>query len=318
MNRCDEYLQNLSAYLDGEMPQNSIKDIEEHLQECEKCSEELSMLKTIISALNELEEELPDGFETSLHKRLEEAGAKSGVKTQFGKVRLFAQIAAGFVIVLCLGFAIRAGLMGMGGKTAAPAADMASMSTAQSAAEEKIDAAGAMSARSVTGTSRVMDGAGDGGAAESEMKIYYTDDSEVKKEIASESMADIQQAETDNDLMIAYSMAAPNAMKIEGQDTLVKITADDAQIVIEKIIDIESELNQDEQFSNMSGLNKTLNTVNTGTYSGNQIEVKLLYLSDETWNAFLAEMQAAFPEVYIESVPKAEDVEYIRVEIIEE
>jgi anti-sigma factor RsiW len=70
MNRCDEYLENLSAYLDSELPENSIKDIEEHLNKCEKCSEELSILKTIVSALNELEEELPDGFESISNSNL--------------------------------------------------------------------------------------------------------------------------------------------------------------------------------------------------------------------------------------------------------
>ena len=46
--------------------------------------------------------------------------------------------------------------MRTGGKTAAPAADMASVSSMQSTAEDGFEAAGAMSARSVvTGTSRV-------------------------------------------------------------------------------------------------------------------------------------------------------------------
>lgn len=317
MNRCDEYLENLSAYLDSELPENSIKDIEEHLNKCEKCSEELSILKTIVSALNELEEELPDGFETSLHKRLEEAGTKSGVKIRFGKVRLFAQIAAGFVIVLCLGFAIRAGLMRTGGKTAAPAADMASVSSMQSTAEDGFEAAGAMSARSVvTGTSRSSNGADDDTGAE--VEIYAADKSAKEEEIISESMAEIQKAEDSGEMMIAFSDAAPYTFKKDGQDTLVKITADDAQSVLERIIEIETGLNQDEQHSNIAGLNKMLNAVNTETYGGNQIEVKLLYVNDETWNEFLTKMQVVFPEVYIESAPKAEDIEYIRVEIIEE
>ena len=98
----------------------------------------------------------------------------------------------------------------------------------------------------------------------------------------------------------------------------MRITADDAQSVLERIIEIETGLNQDEQHSNIAGLNKMLNAVNTETYGGNQIEVKLLYINDETWNEFLTKMQVIFPEVYIESAPKAEDIEYIRVEIIEE
>jgi mRNA-degrading endonuclease RelE of RelBE toxin-antitoxin system len=319
MNRCDEYLENLSAYLDSELPENSIKDIEEHLNKCEKCSEELSILKTIVSALNELEEELPDGFETSLHKRLEEAGTKSGVKIRFGKVRLFAQIAAGFVIVLCLGFAIRAGLMRTGGKTAAPAADMATAGAAMQKTDEGGFGTvnGIMSARSmITEDARIPEEASD--SAEPEMKYFATDDSAEDKEIASVSMADIQKAQADEDVMIAFSDTSSYALKKDGQDTLVKITADDAQIVLKKIIEIDTVINQEVHYSNIAGLNKALDAVNTETYGGNQIEVKLLYLNDETWNEFLTKMQVVFPEVYIESAPKTEDIEYIRIEIIEE
>ena len=122
-----------------------------------------------------------------------------------------------------------------------------------------------------------------------------------------------------NDVMIAFSEAEGSyALKQEGQDTLVKITADDAQIALEKIIEIESEINQEEQYSNAAGLNETLNAVDAGIVSGYRIEVKLLYSDDETWNEFLTEVQANFSEVLIEFAPKAEDVEYIRVEIIKQ
>jgi mRNA-degrading endonuclease RelE of RelBE toxin-antitoxin system len=312
-------LKNLSAYLDGEIPENSIKDIEEHLRNCEKCSEELSMLKTIISALNELEEELPDGFETSLHRRLEEAGVKSGIKARSSKVRLFAQIAAGFVIVLCVGFAIRAGLIGTGSKTAAPAAEMA----AAGAAMQKTDEGGfgtvngIMSARSmITEEARIPEEASD--SAEPEMKYFATDDSAEDKEIASMSMADIQKAQAEEDVMIAFSDGASYTLKKEGRDTLVKVTADDAQIVLKKIIEIDKVINQEVQYSNIAGLNKALGDVNTETFAGNQIEVKLLYMDDETWYEFLAKMQEVFPEMDVESAPKTEDIEYIRVTIEEE
>jgi hypothetical protein len=174
-----------------------------------------------------------------------------------------------------------------------------------------------MSARSVvTGTSRSSNGADDDTGAE--VEIYAADKSAKEEEIISESMAEIQKAEDSGEMMIAFSDASSYALKKDGQDTLVRITADDAQSVLERIIEIETGLNQDEQHSNIAGLNKMLNAVNTETYGGNQIEVKLLYVNDETWNEFLTKMQVVFPEVYIESAPKAEDIEYIRVEIIEE
>jgi len=317
MTRCDKYLENLSAYLDGEMPDDSVKDIEEHLRECEKCSEELIILKTIISAMNELEEELPDGFEASLHKRLEEAAAKPDVKSKPGRVRLIAQIAAGFVVVVCLGFAIRAGFVGKGGNTAAPADDMY-MSATQSIAEVKgFGAAGGASSakRAVPEASGSADGAAYSDKPETE--YFALTDSAVSDEKPFDSTMEIQKAQADKDVMITFSEDALSSKK-EGQDTLVIITADDAESALEKIIEIETGINRNEQFSNVADLNKTLSAVNTGIVSGNRVEVKLLYSDNETWQLFLTEVQANFSEVQIESVPKSEDVEYIRVEIIEQ
>ena len=317
MTRCDKYLENLSAYLDGELSVDNVKEIEEHSSECESCSEELSVLKTIISALHELEEELPAGFETSLHRRLEEAAAKPGVKIRTGKVRLFAQIAAGFVVVVCLGLAIRAGLMGTGRKTASPAADM---SSAQSVIEDR----GLGAASGTASTKRAIpeiSGRSDGAAYDdrSEMEYYALEDSAENQEVVPADAMVIQKAQVNYDVLIAFSEAEGSyALKQEGQDTLVKITADDAQIALEKIIEIESEINQEEQYSNAAGLNETLNAVEAGIVSGDRIEVKLLYSDDETWNEFLTEVQANFSEVLIEFAPKAEDVEYIRVEIIKQ
>lgn len=312
MKRCDEYFENLSAYLDGEMPENSIKDIEEHLSKCENCSEELSMLKTIISALNELEEELPDGFETSLHKRLAEAGAKSGVKIKSGKVRLFSQIAAGFVIILCVGFAIKAGLMRAGTKSAAPSSGMPSMSVMQSTPSEGFDAAVAMHER--IADAEIYESP-DAVYGDYEAGAFRVDGSIDRNGASPGNVTGIQGAQVDQDMTVPCTDAAPYAEKEEGRDTLVTITSDDAQIVLEKIIEIESKINQAEQFSNIAGLNRTLDAVNAETYASNKIEVKLFYYNNITWHEFLTEVKANFPEVHIEFAPKTEDVEYIRITI---
>ena len=66
MNRCDEYLDLLSSYLDGELPEDERKSVEQHLNECKACAAEYELLKQIVSTCSELEEDLPENFDASL------------------------------------------------------------------------------------------------------------------------------------------------------------------------------------------------------------------------------------------------------------
>ena len=73
MNRCDYCLENLSAYLDRELSEHEMKAIEMHLEQCDSCTLEFNILKTIVSTCSELLEELPEGYSSSLHTKLEKA-----------------------------------------------------------------------------------------------------------------------------------------------------------------------------------------------------------------------------------------------------
>jgi hypothetical protein len=72
--KCNQYRELLSPYLDGVLPADQQRSLENHLQQCSSCQEELEALRRTVSLLqtwSEAELELPAGFEARLHSRLE-------------------------------------------------------------------------------------------------------------------------------------------------------------------------------------------------------------------------------------------------------
>ncbi len=310
MNRCDVYLEKLSAYLDGEMSANEMKTFEEHLKECKTCTKELQTLKTMISACGELEEELPDSFEASLHKRLEEAREKTVQKSdKTRRIKILSQIAAGFILVLCLGFMIRAGLF----KT--------------KVGFVRIESAAPMMMEQDAGSEESMENVA-GITAYKEMEPQTAEDSIVVSRGASKAEIEMEGPATDiracggeadgkneeipdDGLMLAFSEDVDFAYgKVDGQDTVIKISAENTTDVLNSIMEIDTNISG-EKFSNLKTLNNTLETVRSG--EKDQVEVNLFYFDDKTWEAFLNEMQSAFPDMQVQSVPAKENQEYIRV-----
>lgn len=79
--RCDEIRKRLSEYLDGELPPDGKRSVEEHLAGCEGCRRELSELELTLGHLRSLPEVEPPPFYTqSVMRRVrEEAQAKPGL-----------------------------------------------------------------------------------------------------------------------------------------------------------------------------------------------------------------------------------------------
>jgi len=70
---CSRIKKKLSAYLDGEMPEQERKIISEHLQQCDECRAELSALSAVGDALNTIEGmEVPPYFMTRLRQNIGE------------------------------------------------------------------------------------------------------------------------------------------------------------------------------------------------------------------------------------------------------
>ncbi|QGP90946.1 hypothetical protein MGLY_02670 [Neomoorella glycerini] len=71
---CSQYRELLSPYLDGALPANQQRDLENHLRRCPFCREELEALRqtvNLLQAWSEEELDLPAGFEERLRSRLE-------------------------------------------------------------------------------------------------------------------------------------------------------------------------------------------------------------------------------------------------------
>ncbi|MDD4297973.1 MAG: zf-HC2 domain-containing protein, partial [Ruminiclostridium sp.] len=291
MIKCDLCLENLSAYVDGELPENKIEKMNEHLKECDSCSKELELLKAIVSICEDLTEDVPESFETSLHKRL--VAAKDSVRTKKKNrldLRLITQVAAGFILIISVGIVLRFGSPG----------GMKSMS--DNAAPESVQ----MNDRSSTlaMTAQKADTA-KGAMRSSEVTIAGSQD--VQKQD--------QETERTMDDKIMFSMAFTeeidaNLGMTEGYDTQVRIETKDLAQTIENIIAI------DEKLSSSDNKNKNKLQGTMFEFGGTQeelVQVGLYYPNGEAWNMFLSELRAAFPDMVIELVPSEEEKEHIRI-----
>ncbi len=310
MNDCNSYLENLSAYLDGELSQADKQSFEEHIHSCEACSGELALMNAIISSCNELEEELPEGFEASLHKRLEAAKEEAAdKKKQLVRIRTYSQIAAGFVLVIALGLFIRSGLfMQKAGNSTQPqnapmtAAGNASSQDAMKESEDNddglVDTAENLQTQRALTTS--MKTAPPPNATPTLMAKH--DDLETAEKVVIEPDAGIY--------AMMFTEATTN--RVEGNDTLIRIEVSDIPKALDSIMAIEKKLEAGGA-SNYEVLSKSKQE-----YGGadQPVDLKLYYSNDVLWQQFLSEMQGAFPEMVVESVTAQEEQEYIRVVLV--
>lgn len=71
---CKHVWEHISEYLDQQLDANLLKDIENHLENCEICSAILDSTRNIlVLTADDRTYELPVGYSERLHKRLEKA-----------------------------------------------------------------------------------------------------------------------------------------------------------------------------------------------------------------------------------------------------
>lgn len=78
MYNCEKVLGLINEYIDKELPEDELKEIELHLEQCSECKAEYDLsikLKNEMASLNQIS--LPDEFNESLHKKLTNANKKS-------------------------------------------------------------------------------------------------------------------------------------------------------------------------------------------------------------------------------------------------
>jgi hypothetical protein len=313
MNRCDYCLENLSAYLDRELSEHEMKAIEMHLEQCDSCTLEFNILKTIVSTCSELLEELPEGYSSSLHTKLEKAKEEKIKNDKRTRIRMFSQIAAGFIIVITLGIVVRTGffdnrMMMMKNESTSDAAPMA-ISAGRS--EQRVTSAATPS------DSLKM------------QKSFEASDISISED---ESKTDLDKTENydsgfvenkDNEDIGVTAFFAEDVSKMqssyvrdEDYDTVVTITVEDVGSAIESIMAIDEKFTQSD-VNNKVQLEDSIYAYRGGTRN-DPVELKLIYVETDIWQSFLAEMELIFPNIQIDSVPSQEEQQYVRIIIQKE
>lgn len=103
----DEFMDQLSAYIDGELPQGERVVLEQHLRHCDECSRTLAQLRRVVGWAPQFEGMLPANDPwTSIEPLLTRQGSPSHKQAQdrwFGRkvtIRIPHLLAAGIALVL--------------------------------------------------------------------------------------------------------------------------------------------------------------------------------------------------------------------------
>lgn len=122
---CNEICDKLSLYIDNELSDEEMHQMEEHFKSCENCQKELNEYKNLISVLQSLpEEEPPEGYCKRLHKKLLENSPQSKAKKTASKLKginrfkwmKYGSIAAAFVLVFLVANINNLGMKNLGMK----------------------------------------------------------------------------------------------------------------------------------------------------------------------------------------------------------
>ena len=113
MSHCDKYIEMASLYIDGELPENEVPELMEHLAGCRDCRRYYEVFSGVSDALGD-EVKAPEGFAAAVMDAVGAAAApKKAVKPRRrGLVAKYAAMAA------CLALVIAAGV-----RLASPASD---------------------------------------------------------------------------------------------------------------------------------------------------------------------------------------------------
>ncbi len=109
MKNCIEVKELLSLYIDGELDVKTSEEVKKHMRFCSECYEEMEDIKKVIQECRECEdEELPDGFQEQLHKKLvAEAEKQRSAAIRSKKITKFLGIASSVAAVLIMAVIVK-------------------------------------------------------------------------------------------------------------------------------------------------------------------------------------------------------------------
>lgn len=94
---CNEFIEYISSYIDGEMTEIEKKEFELHILSCHKCRQEYEDMIKIMKTIKKQEQvELPDNYRLELRRKLKEV-AKEERKINW---RTISSVAAGLIILI--------------------------------------------------------------------------------------------------------------------------------------------------------------------------------------------------------------------------
>lgn len=121
---CERALELISLGLDGLLTGEERRELEEHLDACEKCRSLARELEQVRAVMDGLEEEVPEGFHAAVMDRVRTEKAAAFPAKRWENMQKWVSMAAAFAVVLIGAGTLRGYLGGMagGGGSAAPAA----------------------------------------------------------------------------------------------------------------------------------------------------------------------------------------------------
>ena len=106
----------LSGYLDGQLPQQQRLKVEEHLKGCDACSKELQRLKMLSAQLNMWKAPgLDDSFDSSVRGEIVRRELERGqvqMKKRTLAIMIPSGVLAGILLLVCLNVAVKRGITG--------------------------------------------------------------------------------------------------------------------------------------------------------------------------------------------------------------
>ncbi len=106
--KCVDCKENLWAYLENDVSADMAQEIQQHLQVCQNCQEELKWTQNMMQALHDLPDAtLPDGYHAELMQKIEKEAKQNNVvsfpKAKTKNWRNFGLVAAAVLLVAAVG-----------------------------------------------------------------------------------------------------------------------------------------------------------------------------------------------------------------------
>ncbi|WIV10517.1 DUF4349 domain-containing protein [Proteiniborus sp. MB09-C3] len=94
---CNDFIDNISSYIDNEMTEIEKKDFELHISKCDSCRQEYECMISILKNVNNQEQvELPDNYRLELRRKLKETAQEKKTLNW----RVISSIAAGLIVMI--------------------------------------------------------------------------------------------------------------------------------------------------------------------------------------------------------------------------